>query len=331
MGGTTADGLPYFVMELFKSLPLLGTWLYMAPEQVGRGELDVDTRTDIYALGVILYELLTGTTPLEEAAIQRSGLGRSRTADSRGRTAGAEQTIEHVDYQADARGQSRCRRTEAGEADPGGELDWIAMKGARRTGTGATTMANSLEGGHARHSRQPKPSGRRRTKPSSGSRKSKRGSGALCRDADGDRSAVGRARAIRSMCSCGGRPKTPQRSRKTRPWATRWRVVRLQTTLGNTLRELGSYQTAVSVLEKARTTRERSLGADHLDTLTTLITGYEGMKRNREHTIPKGGEKCIPEAIDRLIELYTATKQVNLHQLKRWQAERMKYADRHER
>src|SRR5712672_3025568 len=44
---------------------VLGTPLYMSPEQAQLNNLDVDTRADIYALGVLLYELLTGTTPLE--------------------------------------------------------------------------------------------------------------------------------------------------------------------------------------------------------------------------------------------------------------------------
>jgi hypothetical protein len=50
---------------------IIGTPLYMSPEQAELNNLDVDTRTDIYALGVILYELLTGTTPLEKQRIKQ--------------------------------------------------------------------------------------------------------------------------------------------------------------------------------------------------------------------------------------------------------------------
>ncbi len=51
---------------------MVGTPVYMSPEQAEHNNLDVDTRTDIYSLGVVLYELLVGTTPLERQQLQKA-------------------------------------------------------------------------------------------------------------------------------------------------------------------------------------------------------------------------------------------------------------------
>jgi serine/threonine protein kinase len=123
----------------------IGTPAYMSPEQAEMSGLDVDTRSDIYALGVLLYELLTGRTPFDPRELLQSGIDELRRT-IREKEPERPSTCLSTMLDADLTAVAQRRHSEAPRLINilHGDLDWIVMKALEKDRTRRYETANGL-------------------------------------------------------------------------------------------------------------------------------------------------------------------------------------------
>ena len=125
------------------TLGIVGTPEYMSPEQATENQLDIDTRSDVYSLGVLLYELLTGTTPVKASGLKQKVLleilriVREVEAPRLSTFLSSTDTLPSI---AAVRGTEPARLSKEFR----GELDWIAMKALEKDRTRRYETANGF-------------------------------------------------------------------------------------------------------------------------------------------------------------------------------------------
>jgi tetratricopeptide (TPR) repeat protein len=130
---------------------MIGTPEYMSPEQAEMGGLDIDTRTDVYALGVILYELLTGALPFDRKALRQAGFAEiQRTIREKEPPRPSTRITPHgpASTEAAANRHTEPRRL---ASELRGDLDWVTMRALEKDRTRRYQTASALAGDLRRH------------------------------------------------------------------------------------------------------------------------------------------------------------------------------------